>query len=140
MLKLTIGTLAVLLSVSLVSTTFASNRSYIELDESDYAVGMVGAATSEVTQSATLDEGWVNLIELDASDYATNDNQTVNVVVAQNTTSAPSIEGWVNLIELDASDYEDVSPGSNQSDNRVSERILCAGTQASGATQQANCG
>ncbi|GEM_PF-2982555 len=139
MLKLTVGTLAVLLSISLVGTTFAGDRNYIELDDSDYGVVQSDIGSAVVTQNKTQasDTGeWVSLIELDESDYATNHNKSgVTEAVAQNNTSAPSYDSWVNLIELDESDYNNSIPVDS---TYATERVLCAGSKVPG--QSMNCG
>ncbi len=101
--EFTIGILALLLSFGLVGSAFASDRNYIELDESDY--------------------GEIN------SGFETNADQTnsaVNAEVVQNETQVPTVAGWVNLIELDESDYEYATPGN------TSKRVLCAGTGSTG--------
>lgn len=85
--EFTIGVLAILLSIGLVGSAFASDRNYIELDESDY---------SEVHNGFD----------------ANQTHRPVQAAVAQTKTPEPSVTGWVNLIELDESDYEYVTPGN----------------------------
>lgn len=125
--EFTIGVLALLLSIGLVGSAFASDRNYIELDESDYSEVHNGfdenqtyrpvQATVAQTPEAVV-TGWVNLIELDESDYnevqygfdANQTHRSAQAAVAQ--TQESSATGWVNLIELDESDYKYVTPGN----------------------------